>query len=61
MASQPFLDLANLNLDEVAVSKEEILRLNPHREEFEQIDKLVSLDMEAGYAVGIKTQRPDEF
>lgn len=61
MASPPILDLATINLDDVAVTKEEILELNAQREEFEQLDKLVSIDLEEGLAVGVKTQTPDEF
>ncbi len=61
MASQPIVDPATIPTDHVAVTKEEILALNPQREEFEQIDRLLTLDLEEGLAVGIKTQRPDEF
>lgn len=55
------LDPTAIDLDAVAVANEEILRLNPQRDEFEQLDKLVSLDLEEGLAVGIKSQRSDEF
>ncbi len=61
MASEPMLDPATIDLGEVAVSNDEVLRLNPQRDEFEQLDKLVSLDLEEGLAVGIKSQQPDEF
>lgn len=61
MASQPILDPAQFDTEAVAVSKDEILKLNAQRDEFEQLDKLISIDLEAGLAVGIKTQRPDEF
>ena len=61
MASQPILDLTTVDLDEVAVTKEEILELNAQREEFEQVDRLISLDLEEGLAVGIKKQTPEEF
>ena len=61
MASQPILDLATLNLEDVAVSKEAILELNAQREEFEQLDKIISIDLESGLAVGIKRQTADEF
>ncbi len=61
MASQPILDLATINLDEVAVSKEEILNLNAQRDEFEQLDRVISIDLELGLAVGIKKQTPGEF
>ena len=61
MASQPILDPATFVPENVAVSKEEILKLNAQRDEFEQLDRLISLDLEEGLAVGIKTQHPDEF
>lgn len=61
MASQAILDPGTVDPDKVAVSKEEILGLNAQREEFEQVDRLVSLDLEQGLAVGIKRQTPEEF
>lgn len=61
MASAPFLDLATLDLEKVAVSKEEIFKVNPQRDEFEQLDRLIHLDLAEGLAVGIKTQTPGEF
>ena len=61
MASPQILDPTSIDLTQVAVTKEEILALNAQREEFEQVDRLISLDLEAGLAVGIKSQRPDEF
>lgn len=61
MASAPILDLATIDLSQTAVTKEEILALNAQRDEFEQIDRIAALDLEAGQAVGIKTQRSDEF
>ncbi len=61
MASPPILDPATLLAENVAVSKEEILALNAQRDEFEQVDRLILIDLEKGLAVGIKTQRPDEF
>lgn len=61
MASEPLLDLAAIDTEQTAVTKEEILELNAQRDEFEQVDKLISLDLEEGIAVGIKSQRQDEF
>ena len=61
MASQPILDLSTVDINNVAVSKEQILELNAQRDEFEQVDKLISLDLEEGLAVGIKKQTPEEF
>lgn len=61
MASDPLIDLSTIDTDNVAVSKEEILVLNPQRDEFEQVDRIVLVDLEEGLGVGVKTQRPDEF
>jgi 3-hydroxyacyl-[acyl-carrier-protein] dehydratase len=61
MASLPIIDPATIDTTNEAVSKEEILALNAQRDEFEQVDRLISLDLEEGLAVGIKTQTPDEF
>lgn len=61
MASQAILDLTTINIDEVAVTKEEILELNAQREEFEQLDRVISIDLEQGLAVGIKKQTAEEF
>lgn len=61
MASQPIVDPASISVENVAVTKEEILALNAQRDEFEQVDRLISLDLEEGLAVGIKRQRSDEF
>lgn len=61
MASEPIIDLSSIDTNHVAVSKEEILVLNPQRDEFEQVDRIVMLDLEQGLGVGIKTQSPDEF
>ena len=40
MPSQPILDPATINTEEVAVTKDEILALNAQRDEFEQVDRL---------------------
>ncbi len=61
MASKPIVDPATINTEELAVTKDEILAVNAQRDEFEQLDRLISIDLEEGLAVGIKTQRPDEF
>lgn len=61
MASLPIIDPATIDTANEAVSKEEILALNAQRDEFEQVDRLISIDLEEGLAVGIKTQTRDEF
>jgi len=61
MAAAPILDPTTIDPAQTSVTKEEILALNAQREEFEQVDRLISLDLEVGMAVGIKSQRNDEF
>lgn len=61
MAVTPIIDLKSLNLDEIVVSKEEILKYNPQRYEFEQIDSIIKLDLEEDIIVGIKEQKDDDF
>ena len=61
MPALPIVDPATINTEDVAVTKEEILQLNAQRDEFEQLDRLISIDLEEGLAVGIKAQTPDEF
>ncbi len=61
MAAEPIVAPASIVAENVAVSKDQILALNAQRDEFEQVDRLVSLDLEEGLAVGVKTQQADEF
>ncbi len=61
MVSQAILDLSTIDFSQIAVTKEEILSLNPQREEFEQLDKLVYLNTEDSCAVGVKHQYQNEF
>ena len=61
MVSKSIIVLSTIDLTKVAVTKEEILKLNAQRFEFEQLDKLVYLDVENCIAVGMKHQKKDEF
>ncbi len=46
---------------EAAFGKDEVLKLNPQRYEFEQLDNVIHLDIEEGIAVGSKLQTDNEF
>jgi 3-hydroxyacyl-[acyl-carrier-protein] dehydratase len=61
MVTESIIDLDSLDLSATALSNKEVLKLNAQRDEFEQIDKLIHLDVEGGIAVGIKKQKKDEF
>ncbi len=54
-------DWSKIDLKAEVVSKDEILKLNAQRFEFEQLDKLVYLDLENALAVGVKLQTLEEF
>jgi len=61
MVSKALVDLEKVDLNAEVVSKEEVLKLNAQRFEFEQIDKVVYLDLEEDLVVGVKIQTPEEF
>ena len=61
MVSKAIIELSTLDLNKVVVTKEEILTLNAQRFEFEQLDKVVYLDIENCTAVGMKHQQQNEF
>ena len=61
MVSKAIIELDSLDLEKVAVTKKEILTLNAQRYEFEQLDRVVHLDLENLIAVGAKKQKLDEF
>ena len=61
MPANTIVDIKNLNLDEIIISKEEILTYNPQRYEFEQVDSIVKLDLEEEIIVGVKKQKDEDF
>lgn len=61
MVSETIIDINNIDLKKEVCSKKDILELNPQRYEFEQLDKVVHLDLDENIAVGVKYQKKDEF
>lgn len=61
MPASPIIDLADINLEKPVFDKEEILRNNPQRCEFEQLDSIFHIDYETNTAVGAKLQTENEF
>lgn len=55
------IDITKIDTRNVIYAKNEILKHNPQRYEFEQLDEILYLDIEEGIAVGRKKQRNDEF
>lgn len=61
MASQPFVDLNQLDLSKVCFTREQIYAHLPHRYEFMQMDAIIHLDYEKKIGVGLREVREDEF
>jgi 3-hydroxyacyl-[acyl-carrier-protein] dehydratase len=61
LPAEPLFDLASIDLDQVAVSAEEVGRLNPQRGEMRQLDHVIWLNDAAGEALGVKHVREEEF
>jgi len=61
MPPQPLIDLASLDTAKVAVSREEIYKVNPHRFEFMQLDGIYMIDYDHGLCAGYRDVRAEEF
>lgn len=61
MPANTIIDVKSLDLNNIVVSKEEILKYNAQRYEFEQVDSIIKLDMDEEIVVGVKDQREDDF
>lgn len=61
MPPERIIDLSKIDLNNVAVDKEEIRKVNPQRFEMEHLDGIVHVDAEKGEVVGFKDVREDEF
>ena len=61
MPSRLFIDLSTIDLDRVIYDVEAIEQVNPQCYEMRHLDGIIHLDPEAGYVVGFKDVRDDEF
>lgn len=61
MASDLLFDLDSIDLNAIAVSSEEVGRLNPQSGDMRHLDHVIWLNDIASEALGIKKVRPDEF
>lgn len=61
MAAQPVVDLSSIDLTQVAMSADEVGRINPQTGDMRQLDHVIHLDHDAGIIVGVKHVRDDEF
>jgi 3-hydroxyacyl-[acyl-carrier-protein] dehydratase len=61
LASQILFDLSEIDLDQVAVSPEEVGRINPQCGAIRQLDHVIWTDDPSGCALGVKHVTDDEF
>lgn len=54
-------DLAGIDLNKVMIGKDEILRQNPQRYEFEQLDAIIHYDVERRIMLGLRQIKADEW
>jgi 3-hydroxyacyl-[acyl-carrier-protein] dehydratase len=61
MPPQPILDVSSIDQSTVAVTREQIYQVNPHRHEFQQLDGIFFVDRRQGMMAGFRDVRDDEF
>jgi len=61
LAGRLIFDISGIDLAAVAVSSEEVARLNPQTGDMRQLDHVVWLSPDATKGLGVKHVRPDEF
>ena len=61
MPPEPILDISEIDQDKVAVTREQICQVNPHRYEFQQLDGIFLIDYEKKVMAGFRDIRADEF
>jgi 3-hydroxyacyl-[acyl-carrier-protein] dehydratase len=61
MAIEPLIDLADVDLSNVAISTEEVGKMNPQAGDMRQLDYVAYLNDSNTLAVGVKEVKDDEF
>jgi 3-hydroxyacyl-[acyl-carrier-protein] dehydratase len=61
MPPQLIFDPKAIDQSKVAISKEQIYQVNPHRFEFQQLDGIFFIDDQANVMAGYRDVRADEF
>ncbi|MDY7010890.1 MAG: 3-hydroxyacyl-ACP dehydratase FabZ family protein [Planctomycetota bacterium] len=61
MPPEPILDVSEIDQSKVAVTREQIYQVNPHRYEFQQLDGIFFLDFDRNVIAGFRDVREDEF
>ena len=61
MPPKPLLDLSQLDESKVVASREEIYGWNPHRHEFQMLERIFFVNYEDGTVAGYRDIKGDEF
>ena len=61
MPPEPIIDVSTIDTDKVAISRDEIYQVNPHRYEFQQLDGIYFIDTDKQVMAGFRDVRDDEF
>ena len=61
MPPEPLFDVSKIDQSKVAVTREQICQVNPHRFEFQQLDGIFFSDDEVDVIAGYRDVRDDEF
>ena len=61
MPPEPIIDVNTIDQSQILVNQEGIYKINPHRFEFQLLDGIFKFEPQAGYIVGFRDARPDEF
>lgn len=61
MPSEPIYDVSKIDTSKVALSQEEVYKINPHRYEFMQLDGIYFIDREKTIMAGFRNVKEDEF
>lgn len=61
MPPEPLFDVSKIDQSKVAVTRDQIYQVNPHRFEFQQLDGIFFIDDEGEVIAGYRDVRDDEF
>ena len=61
MPNKPIIDISKIDTSKVAITRDEIYQVNPHRYEFQQLDGIYFIDHNKKIMAGYRDVRDDEF
>jgi 3-hydroxyacyl-[acyl-carrier-protein] dehydratase len=61
LAQSPLFDISNIDMSRVAVSFEDVGRINPQCGHMRQLDHVIWIAEDGSAGLGVKNVRPDEF